>query len=265
MDCIWLRCMTRKKKCRKTQVFLHGMGRFISFRVDNLSLKPLVIYQEHLSHQPSPSLHPSLFLFLKFTVFSSSFLPLSAHERNMKHEITFYNYIFYNATHMTTMFLDPDVTRYLHVKAMTGDHNTVSKLLSMDPQEVHSTYGRLTVPPIFYSCRCGHLDVCLVLLHFGASINEQVQGWTPLFEACKGNHMKVVTWLLDNDVDPSASLRFSRMNPLMHVVRRGLLIVCKKLVERGRIPFIKAIIFKPPSSHAPKSKQRESAQIQERR
>ncbi|GAB5037334.1 Hypothetical protein NocV09_07300080 [Nannochloropsis oceanica] len=54
---------------------------------------------------------------------------------NTRHEITF-NYIFYNATHMTTIFLDPDVTRYLHVKAMTGDHNTVSKLLSMDPQEV---------------------------------------------------------------------------------------------------------------------------------
>ncbi len=53
-----------------------------------------------------------------------------------------------------------------------GDHHTINKLLPMNPQEVHSTNGRLTAPPIFYSCRYGHLDVGMVLLQFGKNINN---------------------------------------------------------------------------------------------
>lgn len=131
------------------------------------------------------------------------------------------------------MFLDPDVTRYVHLKCMQGDHHTVRKILRNDPSQVHSTNGRLTVPPIFYACRYGHLKTCQVLLDFGANIHEQVRGWTPLFEACAGNHVHVVRWLLENGVDPTSCLKFSRMSPLMHSARRGFVTVCKILIENG--------------------------------
>ena len=139
------------------------------------------------------------------------------------------------------MFLDPDVTRYIHIKAMSGDHFTVRKILLTDPSQVHLTNGRLTVPPIFYACRYGHLKVCEVLLNFGANLHEQVQGWTPLNEACSGNHIHVVKWLLDRGVDPSACLKFSRMTPLMHSARRGFLTTCKVLVDHGADMLAKSV------------------------
>ena len=139
------------------------------------------------------------------------------------------------------MFLDPDVTRYVHLKAMSGDHHTVRKVLLNDPSQVHSTNGRLTVPPIFYACRYGHLKVCEVLLNFGANLHEQVQGWTPFFEACSGNHIHVVKWLLLRGVDPSACLKFSRMTPLMHSARRGFLTMCKVLVDHGADVWAKSV------------------------
>ena len=124
---------------------------------------------------------------------------------------------------------------------MCGDHHTVRKILLNDPNQVHSTNGRLTVPPIFYACRYGHLKVCETLLNFGANLHEQVQGWTCLFEACSGNHIHIVKWLLDRGVDPSACLRFSRMSPLMHAARRGFVAVCKVLLDHGADVWAKSV------------------------
>ena len=131
------------------------------------------------------------------------------------------------------MFLDPDVTRYIHLKAMVGDHFTVRKLLEEDPSKVHSTNGRLTVPPLFYACRYGHLKVCQVLLEFRANLHHQVQGWAPLHEACAHNHVHVVEFLLSNGVDPDAALKYSGMTALMHAARRNFVPTCRLLVERG--------------------------------
>ena len=139
------------------------------------------------------------------------------------------------------MFLDPDVTRYIHLKSMSGDFHTVRKILLDDPSQVHSTNGRLTVPPIFYASRYGHLKTCETLFNFGANLHEQVQGWTPLFEACSGNHIHIVKWLLDRGVDPSACLKFSRMSPLMHAARRGFVTVCKVLVDHGADLWAKSV------------------------
>lgn len=139
------------------------------------------------------------------------------------------------------MFLDPDVTRFIHLKAMCGDFFTVRKILLTDPSQVHSTNGRLTVPPIFYACRYGHLKVCEVLLNFGANLHEQVQGWTCLFEASSGNHIHIVKWLLDRGVDPNSSLKFSKMSPLMHAARRGFVTVCKVLMDHGADIYAKSV------------------------
>lgn len=60
-------------------------------------------------------------------------------------------------------------------------------------------------------------------------------------EACSGNHIYVVKWLLDRGVDPSACLKFSRMSPLMHTARRGFVTVCKVLVDHGADVWAKSI------------------------
>lgn len=134
---------------------------------------------------------------------------------------------------MANMFLDPDVTEYIHLKAIVGDHFTVRKLLRDCPEKVHSRNGRLTVPPLYYACRYGHLNVCQVLYEYNAVLDDNIQGWTPLHEACAGNRVAIVDFLLSKGVNPNVSLRFSRLTPLMQSARHNFLECCRILVEGG--------------------------------
>lgn len=129
------------------------------------------------------------------------------------------------------MFTDPDVTEYIHYKSMTGDHFTVATILKQDPQKVHCLNGRLSVPPLFYACRYGHTRVCQILIDGGADIHYSRQGWTPLHEACCGNHLDVVRLLLSGRVNPNVIVSWSGMTPLMHAVRRNFKGVCELLIH----------------------------------
>ena len=129
------------------------------------------------------------------------------------------------------MFTDPDVTSYLHFKCMVGDHFTVSKILNQDPSKVHMLDGRLSVPPLFYACRYGHMRVCQLLIASGANIHFSRQGWTPLHEACSGNHVDVATLLLEKGVNPNVKVKWSGLTPLMHAARRNFQGLCELLVD----------------------------------
>lgn len=135
------------------------------------------------------------------------------------------------------MFLDPAFNEYIHLKSFQGDHYTVRKILGLDPTKVHSTNGRMTVPPLFYACRSGHVKVCQVLLQYGADVNFQRQGWTCLHEACARNHLDVVAFLLVHHADPNATQTYSRMTGLMQAARRGFSQMCGLLLHHGADPW----------------------------
>lgn len=131
------------------------------------------------------------------------------------------------------MFTDPDVTSYIHFKCMVGDHFTVTNILKNDVSKVHCLDGRLSVPPLFYACRYGHLKVCEVLIDSGADVRYSRQGWTPLHEACSFNHVDIVKWLLAQNANPDVMVSWSGMTPLMHAARRNFLGVCDVLIGGG--------------------------------
>lgn len=131
------------------------------------------------------------------------------------------------------MFMDPDVTEYVHYKCMTGDHYSVANILYHSPSKVHCLDGRLSVPPLFYACRYGHVKVCRVLLDADADIAFSRQGWTALHEACSFNHVDIVRLLLERGANPNATVSWSGMTPLMHAARRNFLGVCKALIGDG--------------------------------
>ncbi len=131
------------------------------------------------------------------------------------------------------MFLDLQFSEYIHLKSMVGDHDAVRQILQHTPHKVHSTNGRLTVPPLFHAARYGHLRVCEVLVAHGADVNYQEQGWTCLHEACARDHLDVVAFLLNHRVDPNATMTFSGMTGLMHAVRRHLRDMTALLLRHG--------------------------------
>lgn len=131
------------------------------------------------------------------------------------------------------MFIDPDVSEYIHLKSLLGDHYTVRKLLQMDPANAHATNGRLTVPPLFYACRYGHLKVAKVLVEFNADVHFKTQGWTCLHEACVRGHAHIVEYLLSLKLDPDAAIVYSGMTGLMHAARRNFEGILEILLQHG--------------------------------
>lgn len=131
------------------------------------------------------------------------------------------------------MFVDPDVSEYIHLKSLLGDHFTVLKMVRLDPSQVHATNGRLTVPPLFYACRYGHLKVCHVLIEFGADVHFQRQGWTCLHEACGRDRLDIAALLLAHHVDPNIPQTYSGITALMQAARHNFYDLLLLLLRHG--------------------------------
>lgn len=129
--------------------------------------------------------------------------------------------------------LDSDLTSYLHLKCIQGDHFTVADILEEDPTQVHSTNGRISATPIYYATRHGHFRVVEVLLKYGALVNVSIRGWAPLHESTFSNRAKIVKLLLDHGADPNAAVSYSGKTPLMQAARNGAFEVCEILLEAG--------------------------------
>lgn len=126
-----------------------------------------------------------------------------------------------------------DFAETIHLQCGVGDYLAVAKILEEDPDKAHTTNGRLTVPPLFYATRYGHLHVCQVLVAYGADVNFQDQGWTCLHEACARDHVDIAAFLLSRRVDPNTSMHYSGMTSLMHAARRNFHSMCTLLLHHG--------------------------------
>lgn len=131
------------------------------------------------------------------------------------------------------MFLDPDLTEYIHLKAMLGDHFTVETLLKEDPAKAHATNGRLVATPLLYASRHGHTKVCEVLLSHEADVHFNVNGWTALHEAAFGNRKDVANLLLHHGANPNVRVSYSGVTPLMQAARWGFHDMCESLLHAG--------------------------------
>ena len=87
--------------------------------------------------------------------------------------------------------------------------------------------------PIIYAANNGHVDVCKVLIEFGAPIDDTSNnGKTPLHWASLWGHIKVAKYLIEHGADLNKQ-DIDGMTPLMTAVFKGHFQIARALVENG--------------------------------
>jgi len=126
----------------------------------------------------------------------------------------------------------------LYYAALCGLRDLAERLLDAHPQDVHAR-GGYHETPLHAAIDRGHLDVVLLLLDRGASVESRgSQQQTPLYMASSRGHVEVVRSLLDRGADPNAQcddygVLELNWTPLLVASEKGGVEIARVLLEHG--------------------------------
>ncbi|KAL3453493.1 hypothetical protein BJX65DRAFT_302395 [Aspergillus insuetus] len=111
-----------------------------------------------------------------------------------------------------------------------GDKTAVERLLASGANP--NAYLRGTNPPLNLAAGQGNEDLLLLLLEYGADIENCDSGITPLHTACVENCFNTATLLLERGADIESTVR-GGMTPLISVTVKGNLKMVEFLLKKG--------------------------------
>ncbi|TMW64309.1 hypothetical protein Poli38472_012931 [Pythium oligandrum] len=124
----------------------------------------------------------------------------------------------------------------LHLAASEGHCAMVQKLLALGAGEIHLSGGRKRYArtPLHEAAITGRLEACRLLVDYGFLVDcHTTRGRTPLMYATKGNHLDVVTYLVDECHASINEQNEMGMTPLYVACQDGHEDIARFLISRG--------------------------------
>ncbi|EXX55155.1 uncharacterized protein OCT59_004119 [Rhizophagus irregularis] len=97
-----------------------------------------------------------------------------------------------------------DFEKSIHYACLNNDINRVKTIISKKGGSTVNEIDSTGYTPLHYAARKGYLDICRILIDYGADVNAITPELfsTPLHRASTYNHSKVVTSLLSSGAKP---------------------------------------------------------------
>ena len=86
---------------------------------------------------------------------------------------------------------------------------------------------------LMVSAEFGRYDIAVLLLKYGANVNERYMSWTPLINAIVEGHTEIVKLLLEHGADVNFGIPSRNKYPLFTASLVGNIDIIKLLVDHG--------------------------------